>query len=248
MTKNSGYKFMLATRYSEMGPSAQNQGVPQPALETDYPLQARLIPLPDQAGLTMPGIDLRRAIEERVSIRQYAPEPLTLEELTYLLWTTQGVKAVTPRPVTLRTVPSAGARHAFETFLLINRVEGIEPGLYRYLAIEHALLPITTADGIAAQLTEACLKQPMINTSAVTFFWVAAVERMFWRYSERGYRYLHLDAGHICQNLYLAAWEINCGTCAIAAFDDDLLNTALGVDGETMLTVYLATVGRKGKC
>lgn len=248
MTKNSGHDFMQRTRYTEMGPSAQSQGLPQPALETDYPLQAKLISLPDPADLTMPGVDLRRAIEERVSIRQYSQEPLTIEELTYLLWTTQGVKAVTARPVTLRTVPSAGARHAFETYLLINRVSGIEPGLYRYLAIENALLPITMSPEIATQLTEACLKQQMINTSAVTFFWTAAVERMFWRYGERGYRYLHLDAGHVCQNLYLAAWEINCGTCAIAAFDDDMLNAALGLDGETTFTVYLAAVGRKGKC
>jgi SagB-type dehydrogenase family enzyme len=84
----------------------------------------------------------------------------------------------------------------------------------------------------------------MVNTSGVTFFWVAVSERMEWRYPVRGYRYLHLDAGHVCQNLYLAAEAISCGVCAIAAFDDEKVNEALNLDGENLFVIYVATVGK----
>jgi SagB-type dehydrogenase family enzyme len=163
------------------------------------------------------------------------------------LWCTQGVKDTIDTYATLRTVPSAGARHAFETVLLVNNVVGLEPGLYRYLAISHQLLKITTEAGLADQLTDACWEQTQIKTSAVTFFWVAVVYRMAWRYVERGYRYLHLDAGHVCQNLYLSAEAIGAGVCAIAAFQDEQLNELLDLDGAEQFVVYLATVGKRAE-
>jgi len=135
MSDNIGKEFMRRTRYSEMGESPQRQGIPQPPLETNYPMDASLVPLPEAVDLNFPAHDLRAAIEKRTSVRNYSDTPLTLEELSALLWLTQGVKEVTHRPVTLRTVPSAGARHAFETYLLINRVETLTPGLYRYVAL-----------------------------------------------------------------------------------------------------------------
>jgi SagB-type dehydrogenase family enzyme len=94
-------------------------------------------------------------------------------------------------------------------------------------------------------LTEACLKQQHVKTSAVTFIWVAVPHRTVWRYSQRGYRYIHLDAGHVCQNLYLLAEAIDCGVCAIAAFDDDLVNQAIGLDGEDLFVIYLASLGKR---
>ncbi len=170
---------------------------------------------------------------------------LTLEELTYLLWLTQGVKEIVTPKHTLRTVPSAGARHAFETYLLINQVEGLKPGLYRYLALENELYPLNLDLEINQKITTACEDQQQVCTSAVTFIWVAIKARMYWRYGERGYRYLFLDAGHICQNLYLAAEAIDCGVCAIAAFDDDQLNNVLGLDGVERFAVYLGSLGKK---
>ena len=89
------------------------------------------------------------------------------------------------------------------------------------------------------------MNQPQLENCAAAFIWVAVVERMFWRYVERGYRYLHLDAGHVCQNLALGAEQIGSGICPIAAFDDVKLNSALGLDGEDMFVTYLATVGKK---
>jgi SagB-type dehydrogenase family enzyme len=242
----TGKDYMISSRYSTLPPSAQSQGEPQPPLELPIPAGAKIIPLPKPQDMNLPPQDLLALIEKRRTIRQYKEEPLALEELSFLLWASQGVERVSRRPVTMRTVPSAGARHAFETYLLVNRVNGLQPGFYRFAAIDHALVEVSLDPEWNPRLTHACLDQNQVATSAVTFFWVAVLERMYWRYNERSYRYLHLDAGHVCQNLYFAAEALNCGVCAIAAFDDELLNNALGVDGETQFAIYAASLGKRG--
>jgi len=246
MTNPIGREFMEMTKYKNMGPTEEVRGIiPQPPLELPYPADKPLTKLPAPAGLKVPAMDLRDAVERRVTLRKYSQTPLTLDELSYLLWMTQGVKRFTKRPATLRLVPSAGARHAFETYLLANLVEGLAPGLYRFAASQHALVNLEMPADINEQITHACTDQNQVLTSAATFIWVAVTERMTWRYSQRGYRYLHLDAGHVCQNLYLAAEQIGCGVCAIAAFDDDLLNSTLHLDGEKLFAIYVASLGKR---
>jgi len=100
-------------------------------------------------------------------------------------------------------------------------------------------------ENIAEQIVEASLKQGQIKNSAVTLIWFAVGYRTVYRYGDRGYRYMHLDAGHVCQNLYLAAESIGCGVCAIAAFEDDKLNAVLGLDGVDQFVIYIGTVGKK---
>ncbi len=243
--KSTGPDFMRATYPENTSEPPQDQGVAQPPLELPLPEGAALIALPAPTSLEIPALDLRQAIERRRSLRRYKDQPLTLEELSYLLWLTQGVKEVSKRPVTLRTVPSAGARHAFETILLVNNVAGLAAGLYRFAACQHALVRLPAPEDIREQVTHGCWDQKQVANSAVTFAWVAVAERMTWRYTERGYRYLHLDAGHVCQNLYLAAEAVGCGVCAIAAYDDTLLNSTLGLDGEKLFVIYLASVGKR---
>lgn len=225
----------------------QDQGLPQPPLELPLDPDAPLFALPAPASLDIAPVDLRAAVEGRRTVRRYTGQPLSLAELSYLLWLTQGVKEVTRRPATLRNVPSAGARHAFETYLLVNRVDGLEAGLYRFAASQHALLRLEAPPAIREQVTEACFQQGQVANSAVTFLWAAVSERMTWRYVERGFRYLLLDAGHVCQNLYLAAEAVGCGVCAIAAYDDDRLNQALGLDGEDQWVVYVASLGKRAQ-
>jgi SagB-type dehydrogenase family enzyme len=238
-------EFITGTYPENLSDSPQDLGKPQPPLELPLPDGSSIIPLPPPAGLKIPPIDLRQAIERRRSIRRYSQEPLTLEELSGLLWLTQGVKKISRRPATLRTVPSAGARHAFETFLLINNVIALEPGLYRFAASQHALLKLDSPADIRDRITHACYDQEQVRDSAVTFIWAAVLERMAWRYVERGLRYLLLDAGHVCQNLYLAAEPFDCGVCAIAAYNDEMLNQELGLNGYDQLVVYLASLGKK---
>lgn len=243
MTEGIGKEFMRRTYYGEMGPSLQEQGEPQPPLELPYDPDLPQIVLTREFQLSQ--LDFVELLRKRRTLRAYAQTPLTLEELSFLLWASQGVKTVRDTRATFRTVPSAGARHAFETLVLANRVEGIQPGLYRYLALEHSLIPYNLDSEITGQVQAACLEQNQVGNSAATFLWVAVVERMYWRYHERGYRYLHLDAGHVCQNLTLAAEAVGCGVCAIAAFDDASLNEALGLDGDGQFAIYLATVGKR---
>lgn len=245
MENHIGKEFVEKTKYDKLEPSLQSQGVPLPPLETLAPKGAKLIELPDGKLIGPVPVNFSELVEQRETLRKYTEIPLSLQELAYLLWGTQGVKSVTEKPVSKRTVPSAGSRHAFETYLLVNRVEGLEPGLYRYLAVEHKLAKLDAPEEITDNLTEACLKQPHVKNSAVTFFWVAVPLRMVWRYCQRGYRYMYLDAGHVCQNLYLLAESIQCGVCAIAAYDDDLVNQALQLDGEDQFAIYIATLGKR---
>jgi SagB-type dehydrogenase family enzyme len=245
MKFQAGTDFMHRTYWSACSPTPQSQGVPEPPLELPIPEGSDLIDLPAPHEIHLQGSDLRKIMEQRSTLRKYSPAGLSLDELTYLLWLTQGVKRVTERPVTFRIVPSAGSRHAFETYLLVNRVEGLTPGLYRYAAIEHKLLPVKLDADLTEKMVDATYKQAQVRASAVTFFWTAVVERIAWRYVERAYRYLHLDAGHVCQNLYLAAESIDCGVCAIAAFDDEMVNSLLDLDGDDQFVIYMASVGKK---
>jgi SagB-type dehydrogenase family enzyme len=245
---DSGQQFLHDTRYAsdkEEEPSDQQKGLPQPPLELPFDVAVPIIDLPDPHALNIPDITLQEAINRRHSIRLYRDEPLSMQELSYLLWSTQGVKAVTARPCTLRTVPSGGARHSFETYLMVRSVAGLEPGIYRFLAIEHKLLPVMHGQDIPAQMARMCKGQKMVELSAVTFIWAAVPYRSVWRYRQRAYRGLFLDAGHVCQNLYLAAEAVDCGVCAINAFEDDDLNAYLGFEAEQQFVIYCASLGKK---
>ncbi len=246
--KSTGKDFIRNTYYDRLSKSAQENREPQPALEMTIPESAVQIELPGIDEIYHPQMSLISSILQRRSLRKYSDEALSLGELALLLFTTQGIQQLLERgskKVTFRTVPSAGARHALETYLLINRVKDVVPGLYRYSALNHSLVQISVEPGMAEKVTEGCLGQKQVFNSAVTFIWAASVERMSWRYVERGYRYLHLDAGHVCQNLSLVAETINCGVCAIAAYNDEKLNSVLGIDGEEYFSIYVASLGKK---
>ena len=246
MLKADGYQFIEETKLPNLSESDQNLKKPQPPYETPLNASSPLIDLPKPEDIDLGQYDLRKAIEERRSLRRYSEDPISLEELSYLLWLTQGVKKIDEkRHVTWRTVPSAGCRHPFETYLSINRVEGLEPGLYRYMAIEHKLAPIRLDEQFNEELTQACGGQRQVLTSAVTFIWAAVPYRTVWRYAERSYRYMYLDAGHVCQNLHLAAESINCGICAIGYFDDDAVDALVELVPPEMFVIYMASLGKK---
>lgn len=242
--KNIGREFVEKTKYKYLSRSDQGKGAPSPPLELPWDKNAELIKLSKDFS-DIPKISLEECIASRKSLRKYSSTPISLLELSWLLWSSQGIKEFMRQTYTLRTVPSAGARHAFETFLLVNNVKNLEPGLYRYIASKHSLLFIDNSENLSEKFTKASYNQSMVKNSAVTFFWVAITYRMVWRYGERGYRYLFLDAGHVCQNIYLASENINCGTCAIGAFHDDELNKLLNIDGKDQFIIYAAAVGKK---
>ena len=241
-----GQEFIEKTKYKYSDISDQEKGILQPPLEKPYDIKG-IINLKKPVYSSDFDVNLLELINQRTSVRTYRDETISQDELSYFLWCTQGIKKTKEGKATFRTVPSAGARHAFETYLLINRVNSIKNGVYRYIASKHAIVPIKVADNIKDILTAACLGQGMVSTSAVAFFWTVDVKRMKYRYGQRGYRYIHLDAGHVCQNLQLAAENKGCGVCAIAAFDDEEVNHALGIDGVNDFVVYIAALGKKKK-
>jgi SagB-type dehydrogenase family enzyme len=227
--------------------TAQNRGLPPPPFEKPTPDGLVRVPLPEgrEALHRVAAVPLSAAVANRRSLRAYDGAALSQEELAALLWGTQGVQEVLHRAAALRTVPSAGARHAFETYLAVSRVEGLTPGLYRYLPFSHALVCLRKDPAIGQRAALACLRQGFVAGAAVVFFWTVLPERMEWRYGKAAYKVLALDAGHVCQNLYLTAEAMGAGTCAIAAYDQAACDSLLGVDGEDEFTFYVAPVGKR---
>ncbi|MBI3987113.1 MAG: SagB/ThcOx family dehydrogenase [Lentisphaerae bacterium] len=225
----------------------QSRRLPAPPLQKPCPPDAVRVELPDgSAALARLGrMPLGEAIARRESVRDYTAAPLAIEELALLLWATQGVREVVNPACALRTVPSAGARHAIETYLAVERVESLAPGLYRYLPFDGQLACLTLDARIGRQAAAACLGQDFVAAAAVTFFWTAIPARMEWRYDLAAHKVIALDAGHVCQNLYLACGSIGAGTCAIAAYNQDACDRLLGVDGDEEFTVYIAPVGKR---
>jgi SagB-type dehydrogenase family enzyme len=224
--------------------SDQSKGLEPPPLQKKAPEGSPVIGLPEIQHDAFGRTSLDKAFSSRRSVRNFTSGPLRLEELTWLLWSTQGVwKTVRDGKVALRTVPSAGARHPFETYLVITAVDGLASGLYRYMPFDNALVRLTEHPGEDA-VTAACLGQEFCGKSAVCFFWSVIPYRTEWRYGPVSSKIIAIDAGHLCQNLYLAVEEIAAGTCAIGAYDQELANGIVGVDGEDEFVIYIAPVGR----
>lgn len=210
------------------------------------------IPLPmDFEHLPVSG-NIMDLLSSRESRRQYTQEPLSLLELSFLLWGTQGVRRFAGRQnqVTFRNVPSAGSRHAFETYLFINRVEGLEKGIYHYLPEKHRLELWEDRSDYDTELTQALCGQYFAASAPVLFVWSAVPYRMEWRYGLKAAKYTLIDAGHVCENLYLMCEAIGCGTCAIGAYDQDCMDELLGfqpgpsADKDYQCAVYAAPVGK----
>ena len=243
------YRFFLKDtirQHIDFRQTEQNRFVPAPPLQKPCPVEAARTALPNgKASLEhLCHINIADAISKRESVRTFSDASLCLEELSALLWATQGVRVVLSPECALRTVPSAGARHACETYIAALRIDGLQPGLYRFLPFDNELALLKAADDIGSKAAAACLGQNFVATAAATFFWTAVPARMEWRYDLAAHKVIAIDAGHICQNLYLACTAINAGTCAIAAYDQTACDELLGVDGDEEFTLYIATVGK----
>ncbi len=224
----------------------QSQGVAPPPLQKPPAANQLPIPLPATEWSAFTGTDLLKAIHRRRSHRRYKDQPLSLAELGMLLWATQGSKGEVAPGSALRTVPSAGCRHPFETYLAVSNVETLSPGIYRYLPLEHALVyeKKLEIEQLKSALSVGTLRQTFTTTAPLCFVWAVIPARTEWRYHTAAHRVILMDVGHLCQNLYLAVEAIGCGTCAIAAYHQQAMDQLLGVDGEDEFTIYLAPVGK----
>lgn len=212
----------------------------QPETYKRYPIAPK-VPLspPQPTG----GAPIWDVVRQRHSVRSFQEAPLKEIELSQLLWAAQGITRVI-QGFGLRTAPSAGALYPVETYLVIHSVEGVEPGIYHYAVEPHELDQLKVGDFRAA-VARAALDQEIAYLANVVFVWTAMFERSKWKYKQRAYRYVYLDAGHIAQNVALAAVALGLGSCQIAAIYDDETNALLGIDGVNESAIYMTVVGRE---
>lgn len=235
----------MKSNFMEDFVSDQQKELPQPELQKPYDKDSKTIKLPVVDGSIVKKQDIHKCIMDRKSYREFKKESLTIGELSYLLWATQGVKEIRgDNYATVRPVASAGARHPFETYLAINNVEGLTKGIYRYLALEHELLFLYEDDKLEENISEGTLGQKFAGTAAVNFIWSCLAYRGEWRYDRLSHKVMLIDAGHVCQALYIACEALGLGNCAIAAYDQGLMDEMVKVDGEDEFVVYMSPVGR----
>ncbi|MEN6575775.1 MAG: SagB/ThcOx family dehydrogenase [Phycisphaerales bacterium] len=237
---------------SDIGDEFQRQTKYRPDAMTGEGLQWKLRPepyksYPDSAKVVLPTFDpsepmtLDEALRRRKSIRDYRSASLSLGHLSYLLWASSGVQR-TEQGFEFRAAPSAGALFPIETYVVASEVRDLEPGVYHYGIRDHELEQIRAGD-TRRQIAAAALGQAMCAAAPAVFVWTAIFARAKWKYGERAYRYVYLDAGHIAENLALAAVSLNLGSCQVGALFDDEVNKLIEVDGVAESVVYMSVVG-----
>jgi SagB-type dehydrogenase family enzyme len=212
---------------------------PQPTPYKEY-ADATFLPLP-----TVPaphGPPLEAVIQQRRSIREYAARSLTLDELSRLLHFSAGITDRRDPTLAFRAVPSSGALFPIEVYPVLFNVAGAPPGAYHYDVQRHRLALVRSGD-FRQEVFRAAVSQEMIQGASLVFVLTGIFERVQWKYLDRSYRYLLLEAGHLGQNVYLAATALGLGPCGIGAFFDDDLNRLLQLDGQNEAVVYLLAVG-----
>lgn len=186
-------------------------------------------------------LSLDTALKLRRSIRRYAAAPVSLEQLSYIVWSASGVQRV-EQGFTYRTAPSAGGLYPVETYIIVNNVTGVPKGLYHYRVKEHVLETLKPGE-YGDDLAEAAMGQSICANSAFVFIWTSIFQRSRWKYGDRAYRYVYLDAGHMAENAALTAAAMGLGSCPVAAIFDDEVNEIIGIDGTEESAIYMTTVG-----
>jgi SagB-type dehydrogenase family enzyme len=239
MAEAAGDVFQQQTKYhrGRMPGGTMDWGA-MPETYKEYP-GSRTIELPEvEAGMD---VSLDHVLRRRQSVRRFTRQPVDLEQLSYLLWASTGIQR-TEGGHEFRTAPSAGALYPIETYVAANNVDGLAEGVYHYAIRGHLLEQIRGGDYSRA-VAEAALGQSVCAEAALVLIWTAIFRRSKWKYGERAYRYIYLDAGHMAQNLALAAVSLGLGSCQVGALYDDELNRIVEVDGTSESVIYTSAVG-----
>lgn len=192
------------------------------------------LPKPRTSG----GVSVEEALLRRRSTRQFPNEPISVGDASQLLWAAQGMTTSSGE----RTAPSAGATFPLEVYLVAGLVDGLEAGVYKYRPRSHQLKKVTDGDKRAG-LEKAALGQECVKQCAAAVVLASVYGRTTVEYGERGVRYVHMEAGHVGQNIHLQAASLNLGTVVVGAFDDDAVTRLLGLTG-TERPLYIIPVGR----
>ncbi len=188
-------------------------------------------------------VSLTKAINDRRSLRKYSEQLLTFEEVSYLLWETARVDS-NKGNIVFRTIPTGGATNGMETYIYINRVEGIDSGLYHYIQNKHTLEFMGNENDLTDKVNEAMLHQ--LRNANVVVFLSAVPYRSEYKYAHMAHKMLLIEAGHAAQNLSLACEAIQSGAVCIAAYNQELSDQVLQLDGDNEFTTYIIAVGKKG--
>ncbi len=182
---------------------------------------------------------VERALRDRRSVREFSNAALSLDQVAQLLWAAQGMTSTEG----FRTAPSAGALYPLEVYVVVGNVTGLSPGVYRYLASGHKLLPIAQTDK-RDKLAAAALGQGWVKRNAVLLVFSAIEKRTTRKYGRRGIRYIYIEVGHAAQNVFLQAVALGLDAVVVGAFDDERVERIINMDtGERAL--YLMPVGRR---
>jgi SagB-type dehydrogenase family enzyme len=239
MKNGIGDLFQEETKYErDQLPGGYLEWSNKPETYKQYPDRPRIeLPRPATEG----GAPLWDVLSQRRSVRDFLERPVTAQEISQLLWASQGITAE-QFGYKFRTVPSAGALYPVETYLVVNDVEGIPQGVCHYNVLEHCLEQVKEGD-YRVTIARAALDQKIAYDANLVFVWTAVVERSKWKYKQRAFRYIYLDAGHIAQTVAMAAVALGLGSCQIAALYDEEVNDLLGVEGIEETAIYLTVVG-----
>ena len=183
-------------------------------------------------------VSIEEALLKRRSIREYTRNPLNLQEISQLLWAAQGITD----PRGFRTAPSAGALYPLEVYVVVGDVETLVKGIYQYRPQEHNLKKVLQGDR-REELSAAALGQESVGSAALNIVITAVYERTTEKYGERGFRYVHMEAGHLAQNVYLQATALDLGTVTIGAFFDEQVIEVLNLS-ENEQPLYIMPVGK----
>ncbi|HUT82857.1 MAG TPA: SagB/ThcOx family dehydrogenase [Candidatus Bathyarchaeia archaeon] len=232
----------------EVPESDEEKKIPPPPFERPYTTDANLIDLVSPEDFKIGKTPFLSIVNTRKSRRKYTEEPLSLEELSFLLWCTQGLKreSKSGRGV-FRTVPSSGAKSPFETYLVINRVDSLKPGLYRYISFKHKLLFIKEIKDAEKTVGELTFSQNFVGKAQVIFFWIAVPYRTEWRYTILAHKFIAIDLGLLSQSLYMACEAVKLGTCAIGYYEQNKLDKLFELETEDEFVVLVQPVGKYPK-
>lgn len=245
--KNIGKEFIKGTQYPDYSTVDLLLRVPEPPHEIPARVGQTIIRLPNPKRFKIKDVPIRKAIESWEPVGFFGRSSISLKELSYLLWCTQGFRKIVAETFQLRNVPSSGSRYPLETYFVASDVEGLETGLYRYLPESNSIVAERLDSSLTLEMSTASLNFKIMTRAAVTFIWVAVPYRSTWALGNRGYRSVLIEAGHTCQNLILAAANLGYDVYPTDMFHDELMTTLAGLDPETQWPVYLAAVGKVEK-
>jgi len=245
--KDPGIEFLENTRYPDFSTIDMIRRVPEPPSEQPVPEGAKIIALPEPKKIKIPGVSVQEALESWEPVVYFSRTSITMNDLSFLLWSIQGERPIEASDAPIRNVPSSGNRHPIDTYFVAGEIDGLPTGLYRYLPKNHQIVEIRKDSDIPFAMGTASMNFKVITRAAVTFLWVAVPYRSVWALGNRGYRSVLIETGHIGQALMMASASIGCEVHPIDLFHDQMVIQLAELDPETAWPVYIAAVGRRDR-